>query len=1090
MKLYPSLARFIALLILFGLCVGLLGISCHTVQPPVRDLSSTQDVPQLVLPAGHTDCVYSVAFSPDGRYVLSGSVDNTLKLWEVSTGREVRSFKGHIDWVFSVAFSLDGRYVLSGSRDYTLKLWEVSTGHEVRSFDGHTSSVLSVAFSLDGRYVLSGSVDNTLKLWEVSTGQEIRSFKGHKDYVYSVAFSPDGRYVLSGASGGALKMWKVSEGLEVRTFEGHTKDEAHTNNKGYLRTVYSVVFSPDGRYALSGSTDETLKLWEVSTGQEVRSFSGHRSGVRSVAFSPDGRYALSGSADNTLKLWEVSTGREIRTFEGHTNSVWSVAFSPDGRYVLSGSVDNTLKLWEVSTGQEIRSFSGHTGWVTSVAFSPDGRYALCGSRDGILDLWKVSTGRKVRPFEGSGDWIKSVAFSPDGRYVLSGSWAGILKLWEVSTGQEIRSFDGHTDESGAFSDVESVAFSPDGRYALSGSVDNTLKLWEVSTRREVHTFTGHTGYVRSVAFSPDARHVISGSDDNTLKLWEASTGREVRSFNGHIFPVYAVAFSPDGRYVLSGSGDETLKLWEVSTGREVRSLEGHTASVLSVAFSPDGRYALSTSYKTLKLWEVSTGREVRRFKEHIHWATSVAFSPDGRYALSGSADGSLDFWEVSTGDLVFTRLYLDSLDWVIVTPDGRFDGSPGGIKLLHYAKDNRSIPLDALFDRFYTPNLVARVLSGESAPNASDIRKGIEMPPKMHILSPTAGQTLRKRTVEVEVEAEDQGGGVEDIRLFHNGKRVGGTGRGIDVKARRSKGVRRTFTVSLVSGENTLRAMAFSRDRTESHPFEITIQVEIAEATTDLHLVAVGINRYKNRRYNLNYGVPDAQALVGHFRAKSAGMFRSIRVQTVFDEEATRLGIEAALEEVAQKTRPEDVFVFYYAGHGVMTEGSADRPADFYLVPVDVTRMYGNEEALMEKAISATRLRKICQQIEARKQLVILDACQSGQAVETFVAGRGAAEEKAIAQLARSAGLVVLASTQSEQLASEFADLGHGLFTYTLLQGMAGEADGSPRDGRVTVRELSAYIDARIPELSERYHGEPQYPNVFVRGQDFPVSVP
>ena len=475
---------------------------------------------------------------------------------------------------------------------------------------------------------------------------------------------------------------------------------------------------------------------------------------------------------------------------------------------------------------------------------------------------------------------------------------------------------------------------------------------------------------------------------------------------------------------------------------------------------------------------------------HTDAVHSVAFSPDGEFVLSGSEDNTLKLWKVSTGKLLFTRLHLDESDWVAATPDGRFDGSPKGIQLLYYVKDNHSISLDALFDRFYTPNLVAQVLSGEirQAPKV-DIREGIEMPPKVSILSPKAEETLRGRTVEVVVEAVDQGGGVEDIHLFHNGKRVGGRGRGIDVKARPSKGVRRTFTVSLVRGENTLRAAAFSRDRTESHPFEVRIQVEIAEATTDLHIVAVGINAYKNPQYALNYGVPGAQSVVARLRTLGQGIFRNIRVQSVFNERATRSGIEAALGRVVQETRPEDVFVFYYAGHGVMSEGGGTQPADFYLVPVNVTRMYGNDEVLAEKAISATQLREICQQIEARKQLVILDACQSGAVVDRF-AMRGAAEEKAIAQLARSAGLVVLASTQSEQFAAEFKELGHGLFTHALLLGLDGEADGSPRDGRVTVRELSAYVDARIPELSERYRGQPQYPNVFVRGQDFPLSVP
>jgi WD40 repeat protein len=295
----------------------------------------------------------------------------------------------------------------------------------------------------------------------------------------------------------------------IRTFSGHT---------GRICVEGCVAFSPDGRYALSGSYDNTLKLWKVASGTEIRTFSGHSFAVSSVAFSPDGRYALSGSGDKTLKLWEVASGAEIRTFSGHSSDVLSVAFSPDGRYALSGAPDKTLKLWEVASGAEIRTFSGHSNWVISVAFSPDGRYALSGSGDNTLKLWEVASGTEIRTFSGHSGWVRSVAFSPDGRYALSGSDDNTLKLWEVASGAEIRTFSGHSRW------VYSVAFSPDGRYALSGSLDETLKLWEVASGAGIRTFSGHSAFVYSVVFSPDGRYALSGSADKTLKLWETGLG--------------------------------------------------------------------------------------------------------------------------------------------------------------------------------------------------------------------------------------------------------------------------------------------------------------------------------------------------------------------------------------------------------------------------------------------------------------------------------------------------------------------------------------------------------------------------------------
>ncbi|MFH0992132.1 MAG: caspase family protein [bacterium] len=1032
--------------------------------------------PELVIQRGHTSVIYAVSFSPDGNYVLTTSEDNTAILWEVSTGREIRTFTEHTNSIYSASFSPDGKYALTGGKDSTAKLWEVSTGKVFRNFKGHRDMVSSVACSPDGKYVAIGyRHETTMKLLEISTGTEVHTFTGHKDNITSIAFSPDGKYVLTGSWDQTAKLWEVATGRGLRTFSGHTAN------------VRSVAYSPDGNYILTGGGDSTAKLWGVSTGKEVRTFTGHTNFLLSVAFSPDGKYVMTGSGDRTAKLWDVSTGKVIHTFKKHTFIVSSVSFSPNGKYVLTGSLDQTVKLWEVSTGNEVRTLGGNTDWIESISCSNDGKYLMTVSWEGETDFWDLSTDKKVRMPQRKSIYFSNnrVSFSPDVKDVIAWSSQGPAALWEVSTGKELRTFE---------RPVTSALYSPDGKYVLIGSANTTAMLWEVTSGLKVHTFIGHTGWVTSLSFSPDGKYIVTGSTDSTAKLWEVSTGKEVLTFKGHRHGVSSISYSPDGKYVLTGSGDSTAKLWKAKSGEEVRTLAGHASYVLSVSFSPDGKYMLTRSGDDIaKLWEVSSGKEVRTLtgSTSYHGVECAAFSPDGKYVLTGTQGGTTKIWSLSTGQLLATLISMDQSDWAVVTPDGRFDASQGGMQHMYYVQGLEVLPLESFFDQFYTPKLLAQVISGEYVTEkqlSTDFSKAIKLPPAVKIISPKTGTSFFSDEIQITLEATDQGGGIDEIRLFQNGKLISEEQRGMKKVVSRSEKVSRSYHVTLLPGVNMFRATAFNQERTEAMPYEIAITLQAADAGSNLYIVAIGINEYKNAKYNLNYGRPDAMAFVQAAEKRAKSIFKRIVKYELYDAQATRPAIEAIFKTLASDAKPQDAFIFYYAGHGVMSEGSPTIATEFYLIPTDVTKLYGDDEMLASKAISAARLKTFCTTIKAQKQLVVLDACQSGGAVETF-AMRGAAEEKAILQLARSAGTVVLAATGTEQYATEFKALGHGVFTYALLQGLNGDADGSPLDGKVTVKELEAYLNDQVPELTKKYRGTAQYPNSYARGQDFPLAI-
>jgi WD40 repeat protein/GTPase SAR1 family protein len=574
-----------------------------------------------IVAAHRVDFFSSVAFSPDGRWLASGSFDSTVKVWDRASGKPIRSFQGHQSKVRTVAFSPDGRWLASGSDDNTVKVWDPATGKPIRSLQGHQGGVNSVAFSPDGQWLASGSDDRTIMLWDSGSRKLIRSLKGHQKEVNSVAFSPDGRCLASVSDDDTVKVWDPISGKLIRSFEGHQS------------AVFSVTFSPDGRWLASGSDDKTVKVWDSASGQLPRSLEGHQDWVRSVVFSPDGRWLASGSFDKTVKVWDLASGRVIRSLAGHQGVVLSVAFSPDGRWLASGSDDKTVKVWDSASGQLLRSIEGHQDGVRSAIFSPDGRWLASGSADSAVKVWSPARGKLMRPLEGNQSGVLSLTFSPDGRWLASGSDDRTVKVWDSATGQLIRSLEHRQGWVSCL--ISCLSFSPDGKWLACGSDDKTVKVWDLASGQLLRSLEGHQDWVGSVVFSPDGRWLASGSYDTTVRLWDLATGKLLRSLDGHQSVVRAVAFSPDGRWLASGSDDDTVKVGDPATGRLLRSLEGHRGGVHSVIFSPDGRWLASCSDdNTVKLWDVETGAEVLTWRviPPTHDVLTAEFLPRMRLA--------------------------------------------------------------------------------------------------------------------------------------------------------------------------------------------------------------------------------------------------------------------------------------------------------------------------------------------------------------------------------------------------------------------------------------------------------------------------
>ena len=1087
--------------------------------------SEVHVAPEIVLQSGHSQAAYQVAFSSDGQLLASGGSDGNTLLWEVATGRELRVLANRNTGVTALAFSPDGHWLAAGGQDGTAKIWAVETGRDRHTLSGHKYSVNAVAFSSDGSQLFSGSTD-AAKVWEVATGRElrnlpmsgrghiagvaissnggwfaagdavdqnvrllpandgqaIRTLSGQIGSVTGLAFSPDASILAS--SSHEIKLWDVVSGKEIRTLAGHSL------------SVSALAFSPNGRLLASGSEDHSVKLWDAATGLELKTFTGYDRQVFGVAFSPDSRLLASASGNSTIKIWEVNTGREFRTLAGRVSPFSAVAISPNGRWLASASEDASVRLWDVEAGRQAHHLTGHANAVGALAFSPNGRWLASGSDDSTARVWEVETGKELFTLWGHTARVTAVIFSSDSRFLASTSQMnrdGELILWDMSNGQAVHTF--HAEESPPFA----LAFSPDGHTVATGHDSNTVVLWDAATGSNVR-LQGDRDHpiadapypqVNSVAFSPDGRFLAAAGRDNVVRLWDVPARRQIWAGTGHERSVKRLAFSPDGRFVASCGWDTTARLWDVATGQEVHTLRGHTAAVMVATFSPDGRRLVTGGEdRTIKLWDVNSGALVANLSGHDGDILGLAFTPDGRRLVSASADGSTRVWDGSTNqELALLTAMRGTSDWAIVTPTGLFDGSSAGTQeLVAWRIGGHTYPPDRFFADFYTPGLLARLFTGEHPTPQIDLAS-LKLPPEVHLNTPGAGASTPQQRITVEVEAVDQGGGIAEIRLYQNGKLVGAR------PAPSGPRFQHAFEVDLVSGENVLKAVAFSRDRVQGNEDSAHLVFEEAALKKpDLHLLAVGINQYEDPKLNLDFAQPDAQSLAEFFQ-KQGRLFNSADVITLFNKDATGPNIRQALEQLAERTRREDVVIVYLAGHGV---GLGEQ---FYFLPHEMHAEMDDEAAIRKYGIPATVLGDALLGMKALKQILILDTCESegalpllAKAVMFRTRGLGSGEEKAMKMLARSEGVYLIAASTRQQYAYEVPELGHGVLTYALLSGL-GEK-GPPQasamtDGIITVYSLLQYVNQIVPDLTEKYHnGAKQYPVSSNTGQDFPLWLP
>ncbi len=706
------------------------------------------------------------------------------------------------------------------------------------------------------------------------------------------------------------------------------------------------------------------------------------------------------------------------------------AIKIEGSRMVTALSDGSLGLWDMDNGRELKRLrGGHKGGVNAIAISEEAGLIVSAGAGGSSQVWKLSSGKKMARLEGGESGAaKAVLISTDGKLAITTYDDGSISLWKTGSGEEIRHFKAFR------SSIQAAALRSNDTLVVAGSADGKISVWDVESGEKVLAFKAHKGKTRAIAPLANQEHFASTGDDGKIRLWDMETGDEIKSFGGGV-PLHALAANHAGDKIAAGAANGKVLVYDINSGKIIKTLEGHTSAITALVFG-EGDAVVHTAALdgTSRIFSLKKGEEL----------VQIVSSENGWAAFNKK--------------------------------DGTFSGKGDGAEAVSWANDDVSINMDRFSESHLEPGLLAKAAKGEktSLDGRPKLSVKFKMPPVVAFATPEEDATSDDDDYEITVQAGNLGGGVREIRIYQNGRLVASDMiESVDVE----ETVSRDFEVKLISGKNEFRVVALSDDLIESRPAKIKIKYTGAERKSTLHLATIGINLYRNPALNLNYGVPDAEGLQEFFNSQPLKLFKAVKLHALTDKAATKQAIKAMIKGL-KDTEPQDVVIIYLAGHGDTVDGK------WYFMPQEITYPE-RPDHVRAKGISSDELDGWVREVGAQKVVMLMDACKSGAAI---TATRGFEERKALSRLSRATGIHMVAAAGKDQFAAELAELGHGAFTYVLLEGLAGKADASG-DKTVSIRELAFYLEDQLPELSEETAGVPQFPVISSVGQDFPLAV-
>ena len=582
------------------------------------------------------------------------------------------------------ALSPDGRLAACSGNDARIQLVDMHTGVQRSILAGHRGWVRRLAFAPDGKSLASAGFDRRVRIWDLSTGEQILELKAHTDGVTDCCFLPDGSGVVSAGLDETIRLWHLSSGALARTLARAWASDRHGfvragEDRGHWAGVLGCAVSPDGSLLATASTDQTLRVWDRASGEQLQVLSGHEAAVNACAFAPDGRRLASAGADGLVRIWDLTTAATVTTLQGHEAEVKRCLYLPDGLRLVSASTDGTLIVWDLATGVAALRLAGHSGGVNDCALSADGHWIASAASDGSLRLWSSSAGGQTVARDPAAQ-LNACAVARDAPVLVFGHANGQLSLHAIDRAEPEAVIAAHGRAARGRA-VRACGLSRYGNLIVSGGSDGDVCIWNANDRSLVARLKGHRDAVNACTFNASTSLIASASDDRTLRLWDRDDRTRRLAFAAHGHAVSACAFSPDGPYVISGAVDGSLRRWTIPSDEsawehwfalrthigleaasqrfEMLELEGHERAVNQVIYASDGSFvATASDDRTLRLWDPQEGKERRVLQGHRAAVRGLAIHPQGQHIASVSDDGEMRVWDLTGGECV-AALHVD-----------------------------------------------------------------------------------------------------------------------------------------------------------------------------------------------------------------------------------------------------------------------------------------------------------------------------------------------------------------------------------------------------------------------------------------------